>query len=581
MQRENKLNLLGVLSLIIALFLALSSSFSLGVVALAESSVKEITVFSWEDYIDEGYESAADEASDVLLDRFSEEDLEMSVIDVFERENPDIKVNYYSFATNEEMYNELLKDPDAVDLICPSEYMIMKMRNEGLIKPYTMPQNYAEYGSPYIKGVFDELGLNTSDGKAYATGYMWGTMGLIYNAEKFTDEDFVSWSNLYDEKFNGKITIKDSLRDSYIMAIAIVYKDELLQLKTALNDGTILDYNGDGKGDAEDYEVKLFEIFNRTDEQTVDKVGNALIELKGNLYGFEVDAGKNDLLTGKIDVNFAWSGDAVYSMWEADESGLELRYVVPEEGSNVWFDGWVMTKDADEESSLKFLDFLARPDVAIRNMDYVGYTSCIGGDEVFSYIYDNFNEEYLPEATLTTSEFEELSNEEKAEYAFFDGGYALKDDGYAKIIDDNGKYLSYFTLDESGNEVETERKEAYENDLKYFFEPQDDSGSYIIFTTETSRHLYAQYADEQTILRCAVMDNFSVEDLELVNEMWNKVKLITLSDTVLIVTVVVIAIAILGFVLFKFKDKLFVGKVPTADSKSKKNNLKIVKVEEI
>ena len=581
MQRKSNLNLLGVFSIIIALFFALSTFFPVGIVAFADSQVKEITVFSWEDYIDEGYESAAEEASDVLLDRFSEEDLEMSVIDVFERENPNIKVNYYSFATNEEMYNELLKDPDAVDLICPSEYMILKMRDEGLIKPYTIPQNYAEYGSPYIKGVFDELGLNTSDGTAYATGYMWGTMGLIYNAEKFTDEDFESWSNLFDEKFSGKITIKDSLRDSYIMAIAIVYKDELLQLKTALNDGTILDYNADGKTDAEDYEARLFEIFNRTDEQTVDKVGAALIELKSNLYGFEVDAGKNDLLTGKIDVNFAWSGDAVYSMWEADESGLELRYVVPEEGSNVWFDGWVMTKDADEESSLKFLDFMARPDVAIRNMDYVGYTSCIGGDEVFSYVYDNFSEEYLPEATLTSSGFEELSDEEKAEYVAFDGGYALKDDGYARIIEDNGIYLKYFTLDENGNEVETERAEAYANDLKYFFQPQDTSGNYIIHTTETCRHLYAQYADEQTILRCAVMDNFSVEDLELVNEMWNKVKLITLSDTVLIIIVSVIAVAILGFVLLKFKDKLFANKVPQGDVKPRKDGRKIIKVEEI
>ena len=147
----------------------------------------EITVFSWEDYIEEG----EDGANGVLED--------------FEKEYPNVKVNYYSFATNEEMYNELLKDPTAVDVICPSEYMILKMKNEGLIKPYAVPDNFKTYGSPYIKDVFEEIGLNTNDGKTYAVGYMWGTMGLIYNADKFTPEDFDSWTNLYQDKFSRSL----------------------------------------------------------------------------------------------------------------------------------------------------------------------------------------------------------------------------------------------------------------------------------------------------------------------------------------------------------------------------------------
>ena len=494
-----------VLATLIA-FASIVMPFSGVATVKADSGKKSITVFSWEDYIDEGYEQAEEEASEYLLEKYSVEDLEKSVIDIFMEENPDIEVNYHSFATNEEMYNELLKDPKAVDLICPSEYMIMKMRDEDLIKPYKTPEEYVKNGSPYIKQVFETLELSNG-AQTYAIGYMWGTMGLIYNAGAgFTDQDFNHWSNLFDSKFSGKITIKDSLRDSYIMAVAIVHEQELLQLKEKFETNQI---------DETEYSQSLFSLFNDVEPETVDKVRDVLIELKSNLYGFEVDAGKNDLLTGKIDVNFAWSGDAVYSMWEGDEQDVELRYVVPEEGSNVWFDGWVMTKDADEESALRFLNYLSRPDVAVRNMDYVGYTSCIGGDTVFDYVSYNF------------------------------------DEGEGQPVD-----------------------------LKYFFDPSDTSGKYQVFTTETNRQLYAQYADEQTILRCAVMDNFSPKDLELVNEMWNEVKLITFSDIAIILIISVIALIIAGLVVYKYREKIFGVKISSKERKIK-DGLKVVKRENL
>ena len=469
----------------LALFLTIILAFSLILpmgVAFGAEEVKEITVYSWEDYIDLGYDDL-EEISDFVRNRFSDDQLQTSILDIFEQETG-IKVNYYTFATNEEMYNELLKDPTAVDLICPSEYMILKMIDEQLIKPYDMPTNYLQNGSPYIKSVFDDLGINMSDGKTYAIGYMWGTMGALYNAEAYDDIDFSRWSNLLDEKFKGRVTIKDSLRDSYIMAIAMVYEDELIDLKQDRQVGAITD---------DEYNAKVFEIFNRVDKESVDKVCDALIDLKPNLYGFEVDAGKSDILTGKIDVNFAWSGDAVCTMWDADDEGIELRYVVPEEGSHVWFDGWVMTKDANETLASEFLNFLSSPDIAIRNMEYNGYTSCVGGDEMFSYVQDNFDE-------------------------------------------GEGEYFT---------------------DLKYFFDPTCTDDTYVIQTVDTYRHLYAQYADEETILRCAVMDNFSNEDLELVNEMWNKVKLITLSDLVIILICVLILAVIVGALLIKWRDKIF------------------------
>ena len=344
------------------------SGFSLSVDTV-KGAEKEITVFSWEDYMEVGEEGDINEDNDLIYQ--------------FEQQSG-IKVNYITFATNEDMYNELLKNPNACDLICPSEYMIMKMMDEDLIKPYKMPQNWITYGSPYIKETFNKLGFNVGEDKTYAIGYMWGTMGFIFNMDVVAPETLNRWKSIWSEEFKNKVTIKDSIRDTYIMALGALYEDELLALKDSYNKGDITE---------EYYSSKVFEIFNRTDEYTLVNVERNLKELKSNLYGFEVDSGKNDIINGKINVNFAWSGDAVFAMDEADNVGVNLGYIVPNEGSNVWFDGWVMPKSANEELAVEFLDFISTPDAAIRNMDYIGYTSCIAGEEVFERAVENYSVE--------------------------------------------------------------------------------------------------------------------------------------------------------------------------------------------
>ena len=148
------------------------SGFSLSVDTV-KGAEKEITVFSWEDYMEVGEEGDINEDNDLIYK--------------FEQQSG-IKVNYITFATNEDMYNELIKNPNACDLICPSEYMIMKMKDEGLIKPYSFPENWLTYGSPYIQDTFEKLGFNVGEDKTYAIGYMWGTMGFIYNMDKVIED---------------------------------------------------------------------------------------------------------------------------------------------------------------------------------------------------------------------------------------------------------------------------------------------------------------------------------------------------------------------------------------------------------
>ncbi len=335
-----------------------------------------LVIYSWEDYLDLGYEEEDLEDLSDSLSRFSRDELLTSLTDIFEEQYPGVTVEYRTFATNEEMYNELINNPNGPDLICPSEYMIMRMKDEGLIKPYKTPESWKNYGSPYIKSEFSRLGLTDGEDKVYATGYMWGTMGYIFNTANTLPEELKNWDSILNEKFDKKVTIKDSIRDTYILAVGAVYEEELKSLD---------------KSDA-NYSQKVAEIFNRTDDETLQKVELFLKDLKQKLYGFEVDSGKNDMITGKIEVNFAWSGDAVYTIDEASYAGLDFGYVVPEEGSNVWFDGWVMPNNANEDLATKFINFVSEPDNAIRNMEYIGYTSCMAQQEIFDYVKENEEE---------------------------------------------------------------------------------------------------------------------------------------------------------------------------------------------
>ena len=238
---------------------------------------------------------------------------------------------------------------------------------------------------------------------------MWGTLGIVYNPYYSTfvnrnmDKDTIAeqlnsengWSMFWDKNYQGVQSIKDSMRDTYALGILEVYKDYFISDE----------YTQEEKN----------KKFNSHDEESIDLVKNKLIELKDNIFGFEVDSGKNDIVTGKIGMNLAWSGDACFSILQGeyypgeDESYEEqkpeserttLYYAIPQSGANIWFDAWCMPKTVDKNSlnyeySIKFLDFLSEVDTVTANMSYTGYTSfCIGeNDEILDYVKENYESE--------------------------------------------------------------------------------------------------------------------------------------------------------------------------------------------
>ena len=135
---------------------------------------------------------------------------------------------------------------------------------------------------------------------------------------------------------------------------------------------------------------------NDTSDDTIKEVQEYLQEVKDNAYSFETDSAKADMITGKVVAGYQWSGDAVYTMDQADKDDFTLNFAVPKE---IYFDGWVMLKsgiggnDEKKQAAQSFINFLSMPENAVRNMYYIGYTSVISGgnsDVVFDYLKWNY-----------------------------------------------------------------------------------------------------------------------------------------------------------------------------------------------
>lgn len=520
-----------------------------------EKDVEILRVYNWEEYISESKE---DESIDIItqFEKYCKETL-----------NRNVKVEYSTFGTNENMYNELnlskKKTASGVnysyDLVCPSEYMLLKMMREGMLEKLDMAKvpNYAENASPYIQELFKTLKNEGSDESLYdyAACYMWGTMGYVYNPEIVSDEDASHWNLLWNDKYKGKGTIKDSVRDSYILAVGYCLEDEL--------NGVLKDYEKDR--DSAQYNKRLTEIFNRTDDKTVDTVGKALTELKDKIYGYEVDSGKKEMAQGKIAINFAWSGDAVYTLDEAEtpdagDNALYLKYAVPKEGSNIFFDGWAMPKGANVELAQEFINFIESPDNAVLNMDYIGYTPSIGGETMFENAIDWYGATAYAPTTKVTKEDVENMDEEEAEYYYVDESGNVYESVYVGDYV-NGETLTFVSTpkaplyeldDENGLTEITDPVEVAPQDLTYFFKSgEDDENTYVVYyyPEEADRQLMAQYPDEKTVLRCTVMKCFTDDETRTLNNMWETAKVGNTSDLALIITLVIIALLVAAIVV--------------------------------
>ena len=333
--------------------------FYLLTIALVFSGCSEdrdhiLKVYNWADYIDEE-----------LLDEFE--------VWYEEQTGEPVEIIYQTFDINETMLSKIELGHEDYDVVCPSDYIIERMLRNDLLLPldknFGDTPNYIDNIAPYIVEQFNHIEGNGKNANDYAVGYMWGTVGLIYNPKYVDENDVHSWNVLRNPAYKGKVLMKDAFRDVYTA------------LLIGLNEDAI-----------EAGEKDITELTFDTSAESIALVEDFLNSFKESVAGWEADFGKEQMTKELAWINLSWSGDAQWAIDEAAEMGVELKYTIPEDGSVVWFDGWVIPKYARNiKAASYFINYMCMQENALRNMDMTGYVSVIGGEEILENIVD---EEY-------------------------------------------------------------------------------------------------------------------------------------------------------------------------------------------
>ena len=323
----------------------------------SEKRSRVLKVYNWADYIDEE-----------VLAEFPAWYKEQT--------GEDIRIIYQVFDINEIMLTKIERGHEDFDLVCPSEYIIERMLKKDLLVPinrnFGKTPDYIPNISPYIQKELEKIsqpGRHTND---YVVPYMWGTAGILYNKKFKTLEEVSSWGCLWDAVNRGKILMKDSYRDAYGTAIIYAHARQLT-----------------------DSTITVEQLMNDNSPEAIALAEQYLKDLKPNIAGWEADFGKEMMTKNKAWLNLTWSGDAVWAIDEAEAVGVDLDYVVPREGSNIWYDGWAIPKYArNVKAASYFINYLCQPDIALRNMDAIGYVSAVATPEIMEAKIDTTLEQF-------------------------------------------------------------------------------------------------------------------------------------------------------------------------------------------
>lgn len=266
-----------------------------------------INVFNWGEYIGE------------------------QTIEDFENAYPNIKVNYENFTTNEDMYVKIKTGGSAYDVAIPSDYMIKRMRDEGLLNKINM-SNIPNF--KYIDDRFKSLSYDPDN--EYSVPYMWGTVGILYNKTMVSDT-VDSWNILWNDKYKKQILMSDSERD----AIGITLKMMGFSMNTK-------------------------------DVSQLEQAKEKLMEQKPLVMAYVVDEVRDMMIGESAALAVVWSGEAYYCMSENEN----LSYVIPKEGTNYWFDSMVIPSTSKHQKEAEiFINYMCEADVAFNNADYIGYAT--------------------------------------------------------------------------------------------------------------------------------------------------------------------------------------------------------------
>ncbi len=292
--------------LLFGLVLAGCSSGGGSASAGASASGGEVNVYNWGVYIDE------------------------SIFDTFEQQTG-IKVNYDTYESNEAMYGVLKNNGASYDVIIPSDYMISRMIDEGMLeKPdFNNIPNFSDI-DPVLKNPDYDLS------NEYSIPYMWGTVGIIYNT-KVVKEEVKSWSLLFDENYTGQILMFNNSRDA--IGIALKY----------------LGYS-----------------YNTTDKAQISEAVDLLVAHKDIYQSFVMDEIFDKLGSGEAAIGAYYAGDYLIMA----EENPDLAFCLPEEGSNLFVDAMCIPKGAENKANAEaFINFMCSTEAGLANCEEIGYST--------------------------------------------------------------------------------------------------------------------------------------------------------------------------------------------------------------
>ncbi len=258
--------------------------------------------------------------------------LDPEMIKLFQEETG-IEIKYEEATTPEEMYTKYSSGAISYDLLCTSDYMVRRLIDEGQAQQVDLAsmENFGNIDPKYLK-----ISESFDPGNKYALPYFWGTVGILYNT-KLVKEPVDSWDVLFNGDYKGQIIMQDSMRDSFMVALKY------------------LGYS-----------------LNTKDEKEINEAAELLKNQKDDVQSYLVDEARDEVVAENATMAVVYSGEA----YLGNEYNPDLEYVVPKEGSNLWVDSWIVTKNCKNvENAKKFLDFLCRSDVAYKNFEFIYYST--------------------------------------------------------------------------------------------------------------------------------------------------------------------------------------------------------------
>ena len=245
------------------------------------------------------------------------------------------KVIMDNFDSNEQMYIKVANG-DAYDVLVPSDYMIQRMMQEKMLQKLE-PETRKECLGELVDAI---KGLPYDPKNEYSIPYFWGTVGIVYDKTKVSEEDLEKdgWDIFLDQKFKGDIYLYDSERDSFMMALkALGYS-----MNTTSQDELNAAYNW------------LIQCVQTMDPEIV------------------TDEIIDNMAQARKALGLIYSGDAAYVMSENENMG----FYMPKSGTNLWSDAMVIPKNAkNPKLANEFIRYITSYDAAMDNSSYVGYTS--------------------------------------------------------------------------------------------------------------------------------------------------------------------------------------------------------------